>query len=107
MKFGKMPDFSKIPGRVEVELQTYRKGDANFQTRDRSGQVLHADPGYTVRHFREMIGGDEGYVRDPYRGDKHFVSLKGHTVDDLDNTKVHLRFKFIPAQRRAGSPFKE
>jgi hypothetical protein len=45
--------------------------------------------------LRQRFGGEEGYFEDPFRGEKHLISLKpyAHYADD---TRLVISFRFKP-----------
>jgi hypothetical protein len=50
--------------------------------------------GFTLAKLRAWLGGDEGYITDPYRGERHLVSLKPWLQTNPD-VELVLFFDFI------------
>jgi hypothetical protein len=61
-----------------------------------SGRTLPR--GRTIAEWRKILGGDEGQVKDTFRGLPHHVSLKPWANLDSDTTYLRVDFSFIPQQ---------
>lgn len=86
----------KIPGTVDAYVRVYQEGDPSLRRELPDGRVI-ANPGMTLAEFRQLLGGDEGYLTDPaYRGEKHFVSVAAYKDADPQKTRVTFGFRFIP-----------
>lgn len=72
--------YRDIPGTIVVELR----------------EVLPhmRGHGFTLAKLRAWLGGDEGYVTDPYRGERHLVSLKPWLQTNPE-VELTLFFDFI------------
>lgn len=74
-------DYKNIPGRIVFELQEVASSASRR--------------GFSLAMLRKMLGGDEGYIIDPYREESHFVSLKEWAKTKPD-VELAVMFDFIP-----------
>ena len=80
------------PGTVEFKLVSFLTGDPAYQKADGSGNL-----GMSIAQLRNLFGGDEGEIVDPFKQEVHPISLKPWTNADPDQTFLHFSFRFIPA----------
>ena len=74
-----------VPGRVEVEIRVFQEGEPDYDAR-----------GMTLAALRDSLGGNEGFVTEPFRGDPIKVSLLPWAHVDFETARFELRFKFKP-----------
>jgi len=87
-----------FPGQIELRLQIWREGEQppNLVGPDVSKGLKQAN---TLKKFRELLGGDEGFLTDS-RGGKHSVSLQRWGSEDPKRTYVAPVWIFTPEKKR-------
>jgi hypothetical protein len=70
---------------VVVEVAVFREGDAEYDPK-----------GSSLATLREVLGGNEGFITEPFRGDRVRVSLLPWAHLDFDKARFELRFSFKP-----------
>jgi hypothetical protein len=85
----------EVPGRVELLVTVYDEGETSHAITLPGGRVVPF-PGYRLAELRHHLGGDEGYLVDPVRGGRHFISLKAYSARDPERTRVLTEFRFVP-----------
>ena len=86
---------AQVPGRVEVKVTTYKRGDPLYSIQQPDGTVLEA--GATVSEWRTRFGGDETIWKDPIFGQPHVVSLAPYAHFD-DSVMLSIGFMFKPLE---------
>jgi hypothetical protein len=77
-----MDGFKDVPGKIIVEIQEVRPQFRGM--------------GFTLEKLRKILGGDEGYVTDPYHGKDHKVSLKKWLNSNFSTVELTVFFDFQP-----------
>ena len=77
-----MEKFKDVPGKIIVEIQEVKPEFRGM--------------GFTLEKLRKLLGGDEGFVTDPYHGKDHKVSLKAWAGVDPTSTELTIFFNFQP-----------
>ncbi|HYM49835.1 MAG TPA: hypothetical protein VET65_04605 [Candidatus Limnocylindrales bacterium] len=88
-------------GHVELVVTVYEEGEPGHERVRPAGRHTPF-PGYRLSELRHQLGGDEGYLVDPVRGGRHFISLTGLAGRDPERTRVLAEFRFVPELPPAG-----
>lgn len=86
----RVPSASAAASSVKMTISTFTKGDQRFHRLDKQGN-LHYN-GISLAQMRRTLGGDEGFLPDPFSGRMHAISLRSWAGDDPEDTFVQVRF---------------
>lgn len=79
-------------GVITVILVAYQEGDPAYSITMPDGTVVR-NPGYKLGELRALIGGDQGVLIDPIRGEEHAVSLAAWASADSDTTRIIVGYQ--------------
>lgn len=92
--FTSRPLYEGIPGTVTVQIEVFQEENRRSK-REGSGKT-----GISLAQLRQMFGGDEGEMADPYHGKMHRISLRPWDDADAEKTFLHITFRFVPEKPR-------
>jgi hypothetical protein len=85
-----------IPGRYELTLVVYQEGEPEYDEPLLGG--TRGTLGRSLEEMRTLLGGSEGFLTDPFLGERHALSLAKWADADPITTRCYTRYAFVPAE---------
>jgi hypothetical protein len=86
-----------VAGKVTIRATAVSEDDPARQTNSKDPKTYFGAP---ISNLKKKFGGkDEGYLTDPFKGDKHFFSLKPWQHYDPDTTFLIIDYIWTPDKK--------
>src|SRR5690242_17486445 len=85
-----------IPGHYKLTLLVYQEGDREYDEPLLGG--TRGTLGRSLEEMRTLLGGSEGFLNDPFLGERHALSLTEWADADPLRTRCYTRYTFVPAE---------